>query len=68
MITQKDLGRGLNDGIFSQVRNLGGAPNRRSNSIFGVTVPKINIKMLIPFLNRELSYGATQGMLLFGVG
>jgi len=40
----------------------------RPNSIFGVMVPKINNKTLVPFLNRELPYGTTQGMLLFGIG
>ncbi|WP_186451738.1 hemagglutinin repeat-containing protein [Burkholderia stabilis] len=40
----------------------------RPNSIFGVMVPRINNKTLIPFVNQALPYGATQGMLLFGVG
>ncbi|WP_155623382.1 hypothetical protein [Burkholderia diffusa] len=40
----------------------------RPGSMFGVTVPRINNNTLIPFINRTASYGATQGILLFGVG
>jgi filamentous hemagglutinin len=40
----------------------------RPGSIFGVTVSRINNKTLIPFSNQALPYGATQGILLYGVG
>jgi len=40
----------------------------RPNSMFGVTVPRINNATLFPFTNQALPYGTTQGILLYGVG
>ncbi|WP_155633757.1 hypothetical protein [Burkholderia territorii] len=40
----------------------------RPGAMFGVTVPRINNNILIPFINQTAPYGATQGILLFGVG
>ncbi|WGY72835.1 hemagglutinin repeat-containing protein [Burkholderia cepacia] len=40
----------------------------RPGSMFDVTVPRTNNNTLIPFINQAAPYGATQGILLFGVG
>jgi hypothetical protein len=40
----------------------------RSDSMFGVTVPRINNNTLIPLINQAAPYGTTQGILLLGVG
>ncbi|MCF2133970.1 MULTISPECIES: hemagglutinin repeat-containing protein [Mycetohabitans] len=40
----------------------------RPDSMFNVSVPRINNNTLIPFINQAAPYGTTQGILLFGVG
>ncbi len=49
--------------------NMGKADGlNRPSTMFGVTVPDINNKMLIPFGKGAAPYGAHQGVLLLGVG
>jgi len=36
--------------------------------MFGVSVPNIQNRTLIPIINRHAPYGTTQSILLFGAG